>query len=219
MGGILGHGSNAKQQRAVGSLQFQTSEVGGVIPLIYGTSKVSPNLLDYDDFAATPSKQSRGKGKGGGGGTGGGQQYTYSASFIMGICQGPIAGFGMAWWDKNIGTVAGLQSISSINLGNDGQGIDPYWASAHAAKALSYSGIANIVFANYQLGNTATLPNFNFEVIGIGAGVSGASPNGYDANPAQVISDFLTNPRYGANFPLVNLDPAMTLGAASSYAS
>jgi len=219
MGGILGGGSNAKQQRAVGSLQFQTSQAGGVIPLIYGTTKVSPNLLDYDDFIATPSKQAGGKGKGGGGGKGGGQQYMYSASFIMGICQGPIAGLGLAWWDKNIGTVAGLPSISSINLGADGQTIDPYWSSAHPAKAIGYSATATIVFANYQLGNTATLPNFNFEVFGVGAGISGASPNGYDANPAQIVSDFLTNPRYGANFPAANLDPAMTSDAASSYAN
>jgi hypothetical protein len=221
MGGILGGSSNAKQARAVGSLQFQTSQAGGVIPLIYGTTKISPNLLDYDDFTATPSKQAGGKGKGGGGGKGGGQQYMYSASFIMGICQGPIAGLGLAWWDKNIGTVAGLPSISSINPGTDGQTIDPYWSSAHPAKANGYSGTANIVFANYQLGNTATLPNFNFEVIGAGTGtgISGASPNGYDANPAQIVSDFLTNARYGANFPSANLDPAMTSSAASSYAS
>jgi len=125
MGGILGGGSNAKQQRAVGSLQFQTSQAGGVIPLIYGTTKVSPNLLDYDDFTATASKQGGGKGKGGGGGKGGGQQYMYSASFIMGLCQGPIAGLGLAWWDKNIGTTTGLPSISSIILGGDGQTIDP----------------------------------------------------------------------------------------------
>src|ERR1700740_2976079 len=124
MGGILGGSSNAKQQRAVGSLQLQTSQAGGVIPLIYGTTKVSPNLLDYDDFTATPSKQAGGKGKGGG------QQYMYSASFIMGVCQGPVAGFGMAWWDKNIGTVAGLQSISSINLGTDGPDPALYWGSS-----------------------------------------------------------------------------------------
>ena len=219
MGGILGGGSNAKQQRAVGSLQFQTSQAGGVIPLIYGTTKVSPNLLDYDDFTATASKQAGGKGKGGGGGKGGGEQYMYSASFIMGLCQGPIAGLGLAWWDKNIGTTTGLPSISSINLGDVGQPIDLYWSSAHPAKAISYSGTANIVFANYQLGNTATLPNFNFEVIGVGAGAAGASPNGYDANPAQIVCDFLTNPRYGANFPSANLDPVMTSSAASSYAS
>src|SRR6516164_4797423 len=219
MGGILGGGSNAKQQRAVGSLQFQTSQAGGVIPLIYGTTKVSPNLLDYDDFTATASKQGGGKGKGGGGGKGGGHQYMYSASFIMGLCQGPIAGLGLAWWDKNIRTTTGLPSISSINLGDVGQPIDLYWSGAHPAKALGYSGTAHIVFANYQLGNTATLPNFNFEVIGIGAGAAGASPNGYDANPAQIITDFLTNPRYGANFPSGNLDPDHSVANAFTVAS
>ena len=66
MGGILGGGSNAKQQKAVGSLQFQTSQRGGVIPLVYGTTRVSPNLIDYDDFKATPAKSSAGKGGGGG---------------------------------------------------------------------------------------------------------------------------------------------------------
>jgi hypothetical protein len=55
MGGILGGRTNAKQQKAVGSLQFQTSQQGGVIPLVYGTTRLSGNLLDYDDFKATPA--------------------------------------------------------------------------------------------------------------------------------------------------------------------
>ena len=92
MGGIVGGVSNAKQQKAVGSLQFQTSQHGGVIPLVYGTTRVSPNLIAYDDFQATPSSRQGGAGKGGGGGKGGGRQYKYSASVIMGVCQGPIAG-------------------------------------------------------------------------------------------------------------------------------
>ena len=108
MGGILSGASNAKQQKAVGSLQFQTSQQGGVIPLVYGTTRVSPNLIDYDDFQATPSSQQSGVGKGGGGGKGGGQQYKYSASVIMGVCQGPISGIGTVWWDKNVGMLSSL---------------------------------------------------------------------------------------------------------------
>ena len=108
MGGILSGVSNAKQQKAVGSLQFQTSQHGGVIPLVYGTTRVSPNLIEYDDFKATPSSRQGGAGKGGGGGKGGGQQYKYSASVIMGVCQGPIAGIGTVWWDKNVGTLSSL---------------------------------------------------------------------------------------------------------------
>ena len=216
MGGILGGGSNAKQQKAVGSLQFQTSQHGGVIPLVYGTTRLAGNLLDYDDFRATPASKTGGKGKGGGGGKGGGQQYTYSASFIMGLCQGPIAGIGTVWWDKNITTLAGLPGLSSINLGSDGQPADPFWATNHPAKALSYSGTANFTCANYQLGNTATLPNFSVEIEGID---TGSGVNGFDANPAAVVADFLTNARYGAGFPNANLDPAMTTLAATSYQS
>src|SRR6516165_12114216 len=216
MGGILGGRANAKQQKAVGSLQFQSSQQGGVIPLVYGTTRLSGNLLDYDDFKATPASKTGGKGKGGGGGKGGGHQYTYSASFIMGLCQGPIAGIGTVWWDKNISTLAGLPGLSSINLGDDGQANDLFWVTNHPAKALSYSGTANFTCANYQLGNTATLPNFSVEIQGIEAG---SGVNGFDANPAAVVTDFLTNPRYGAGFPSANLDPAMTTLEATSYLS
>jgi hypothetical protein len=216
MGGILGGRTNAKQQKAVGSLQFQTSQQGGVIPLVYGTTRLSGNLLDYDDFKATAASKTGGKGKGGGGGKGGGQQYTYSASFIMGLCQGPIAGIVTVWWDKNISTLAGLPCLSSINLGDDGQATDLFWVTNHPAKALSYSGTANFTCANYQLGNTATLPNFSVEIQGIEAG---SGVNGYDANPAAVVADFLTNPRYGAGFPSASLDPTMTALEATSYLS
>ena len=200
MGGILGGGSNAKQQKAVGSLQFQTSQHGGVIPLVYGTTRLAGNLLDYDDFRATPASKTGGKGKGGGGGKGGGQQYTYSASFIMGLCQGPIAGIATVWWDKNIGALSSLPA--AVYLGSDGQAADLYWQTYHSAKALEYSGTAIIVSNNFAMGNTATLSNFSFEVEGL---LSSSGGNGQDANPAAIISDFFTNPRYGAGFPPANL--------------
>src|ERR1700751_4984717 len=162
MGGIIGGGSNAKQQKAIGSLQFQTSQHGGVIPLVYGTARVSPNLIDYDDFKAAPASGQGGAGKGGGGGKGGGQQYKYSASVIMGLAQGPIVGIGTVWWDKNVGTLSSLPA--ALYPGNDGEPPDPYWQTYHANKALGYSGNAKVIANNYQMGNTATLPNFSFEV-------------------------------------------------------
>jgi hypothetical protein len=200
MGGFIGGGSNAKQQKAVGALQFQTSQHGGAIPLVYGTTRVSPNLIDYDDFKATPASRQGRVGKGGGGGKGGGQQYKYSASIIMGVCQGPIAGIGTVWWDKNVGTLASLPA--SVYIGNDGQAPDAYWQTNHSAKALGYSGTATVVAANYAMGDTATLPNFSFEVHGL---LSLSGTNGLDANPAYVVADLLTNSRYGAGFPAAKL--------------
>jgi hypothetical protein len=210
MTGILGGGANAKQKTAIGSLQFQTSQKGGVIPLVYGTTRAAPNLIDYDDFTATPASSGV-KGKGGGGGKSGSQQYNYSASVILGVGQGPVTGIGMVWWDKNTAPLAALPGLSSINLGADGQAADPFWVTNHPAKALGYSGTVNITLDNYQLGMTATLPNFSFEVVGIEA-ASGV--NGFDANPAAIVTDFLTNARYGAGFPAANLD---SLAAYSEY--
>jgi len=210
MTGILDGGANAKQKTAIGSLQFQTSQKGGAIPLVYGTTRAAPNLIDYDDFTATPASSGV-KGKGGGGGKSGNQQYNYSASVILGVCQGPVAGFGTVWWNKNTAPLVAMPGLSSINLGADGQAPDPFWVTNHPAKALGYSGTANITLDNYQLGMTATLPNFSLEIIGI---ESGSGVNGYDANPAAIITDFLTNPRYGAGFPAVNLD---SLSAYSEY--
>jgi hypothetical protein len=200
MGGIVGGVSNAKQQKAIGSLQFQTSQHGGVIPLVYGTTRVTPNLIEYDDFQATPSSRQGSAGKGGGGGKGGGQQYKYSASVIMGLCQGPITGIGTVWWDKNVGVLSSLPA--AVYAGSDGQAADAYWQTNHAAKALGYSGTATVVANNFAMGNTATLPNFSFEVQGT---LSLSGTNGLDANPASIIPDFLTNPRYGAGFPAANL--------------
>src|SRR6516165_1889553 len=143
MGGILSGVSNAKQQKAIGSLQFQTSQRGGAIPLLYGTTRVSPNLIEYDDFKATPSSRQAGIGKGGGGGKGGGQQYKYSASVIMGVCQGTVDGIGTVWWDKNVGTLSSL--AAALYLGTDGQLPDAYWQTSHADRALGYSGTAIVV--------------------------------------------------------------------------
>jgi putative tail protein len=206
MTGILRGGSNAKQRTAIGSLQFQTSQKGGTIPLVYGTTRVAPNLIQYDDFTPTPATSGI-KGKGGGGGKTGSGEYDYSASVILGVCQGPVTGFGMVWWNKNTAPLAAMPGLSTINLGADGQPADPYWVTNHPATVLNYSGTANVTLDNYQLGMSAALPNFSFEVIGI---ESSSGINGYDANPAAIITDFLTNPRYGAGFPAANLDSLNT---------
>jgi hypothetical protein len=209
---ILGGGPNAKQQQLAGSLRFQASQAGGVIPLVYGTTRVSPILLDYQDFEAHGG--SAGKGKGGGGGTpvgggttsgkaGKGSQTQYSASFILGVCQGPIAAFANVWYNKSITFLSDFDGVATINLGADAQPADPYWVTNHSDNAIGYSGTANATFDNYNLGPSASLPNFGFEVYGI---ESSSGINTFDANPAAIVTDFLTNPRYGANFPAANLD-------------
>src|SRR5260370_41550959 len=119
----------------------------------------------------------------------------------MGVCQGPIAGIGTVWWDKNVGALSSLPAAAYV--GSDGQATDPYWQTYHAAEALGYSGTATVVANNYAMGNTAKLPNFSFECCG---SLSLSGTNRLDANPASIVSDFLTNPRYVPGFPAANLD-------------
>jgi predicted phage tail protein len=47
------------------------------------------------------------------------------------------------------------------------------------------------------------LPNFSFEAEGFCTTGSGATA--FDANPADIVVDFLTNARYGAGFPAANI--------------
>ncbi|MGA8758825.1 MAG: hypothetical protein WB611_21445, partial [Stellaceae bacterium] len=102
MTGILGRGSNAKQQNIAASLRFQTSQSGGTIPLVYGANRVAINLLDYQNFSANGGK---GKGKGGGGTKiqgKGGAQAMYQVDFVAGLCQGPVTNFGLLWYSKTV---------------------------------------------------------------------------------------------------------------------
>ena len=96
--------------------------------------------------------------------------------------------------------------------GADGQDSDPNWATP--ATLLNYSATAWFDAVKFQLGESPALPNFNVEVYGLEAGTA---PNGYDANPGNIVIDLLTNSRYGANYPAANLDTAGSLADYEAY--
>jgi Putative phage tail protein len=68
-----------------------------------------------------------------------------------------------------------------------------YLSSRHPGQDLGYGGVAYVASAAMDLGESGTLPNLSFEVLGIlpfSAGVT-------DCNPKDVVSDLLSNPFYG----------------------
>lgn len=68
-----------------------------------------------------------------------------------------------------------------------------YLTSRHPGQDLGYGGVAYVASSAMDLGESGTLPNLSFEVLGIlpfNAGVT-------DCNPKEVISDLLSNPFYG----------------------
>src|SRR6185437_7977304 len=104
MAAIFGGASKvqAQQQPSVAGLQIQSSVYGKVIPLVYGTARIAPNLIWYGDFQAIAhqSNPSGGGGEGGKGGSGGSVSYTYQASVALGLSEGPSTGVGTVWASK-----------------------------------------------------------------------------------------------------------------------
>jgi len=217
MSGLFGGKKSASiEAPTLAGIQVQTSAYGGVVPIVYGTARLSGNViyLPDSDFVAIAHKDKQGVGKGGGSVTQ--TSYTYDATLILALCEGPIAGVNLVWADKDRLT-SGLASYGfSLFTGARGQAVWTYLSSHHPSDAIAYSGTAYVAAAPIHLGSTASLKNFGFEVQGfniIGGGIQ-------DAHPADIILDFLTNVYFGAGWNgarVANMAIGPDGTAASSY--
>ena len=173
-------------------LQVQTSALGVNVPIGWGTFRCKCNLVDYLDFRSVAQKASGGKG--GGAVTG----YSYYASLVMAICEGPIDAVTLVYAGSTIYKNGAKSALAQINLslstGAIGQPVWSYLTSHHPDHAIGYSGLAIVYASNYALGSSAVSPNHSFEVVRLAAfGVPGTE----DADPSLVIADFFTNTRTG----------------------
>lgn len=222
MTGLFGGGAEAKKKNVAAALRFQASTPGAAIPLVYGCNRLAINLLDYQNFNSNASGKGKGKGGivGGGGGSKAGKSGSgstmYAVDFVAGVCQGPIANWGLVWFNKTITTLLGGLTPYATSIdeqpGADGQTADVNWTVP--ATSLNYSGTAWFDAVQFQLGQSPALPNFNVEVYGI---EYGTAPNGFDANPANIVIDLLTNARYGAGYPSANLDTSGSIADYTNY--
>ncbi len=201
MGGLFGGGGGGMNtsDNKIGSLQIQTSAFGLPIPIVYGTTRIAANLIWYGDFTAIAhTETSSGGGKGGGAPSSSNTTYTYTTALAAGLCEGPIDSLGMLWASKEQSTPA-AKGFTTF-LGTYPQTPWGYLTTNHPSEALGYQGLAYIGGV-YDLGGGASLPNLSVEVGGrliVGSG-------NVDANPADMVSDFLSNANYGAGFPSAKL--------------
>ena len=219
MGGLFGGGGGAQATSTtanrLSAMQIQTSNYGKAIQIVYGTTRVSPNLIYYTDFQAiahTTTTSSGGGGKGGGGGGGGSSTnttYTYKAAVMMALGEGQISGIGTIWRSKEKFTA--LSDIGmSLAAGAIGQSPQAYLTGNHPTEALGYSGIAYVYGWDVDLDSSAAMYNYTYEVQGkyiYGSGI-------LDANPKDVIYDLLTSTQYGCNFKTADFG---SLTAFSNY--
>lgn len=87
-----------------------------------------------------------------------------------------------------------LQKLSlTLFTGTKPQSPWSYLTSAHPGQDDNYAGIAYIAASAMDLGESGTLPNLSFEIVGLlpfGAGIM-------DAEPSAIITDMLANALYG----------------------
>lgn len=199
MSGLFGRKPSVSTTPTIyNAIQLTRSSYGQPVPLCYGQMKLPAFLMYYDDFVGTPHSVGGG-GKGGGGSNS--QTYTYTATIMLGLCEGPIVSVPTIYDGAAQHTNMADLGFSNLALGSIGQAIWSFLSSNHPTKAIPYSSVAHIDAAPYQLGSSAGLPNLQFEIAGLkqyGGGV-------IDAEPSAMISDYMTDPGHGANFPYMGV--------------
>jgi len=200
--GLLGIHPRIKANKLAG-ISIQTSAVGVVIPIVYGQARVTGNLLYYTDFDAIAHTSQQNVGGKGGAGKIANTTYSYFASIIVGIAEGPIVGIVSGWEGSKKYTWADFTRLGySLLTGTPGQAPWSYLTSKHPSDAIGYDSTACVVHSRWPLSDSATLNNNAWEVNGlyqIGGGI-------LDANPADIIPDVLTNAARGVGFALSSLD-------------
>lgn len=166
----------------ISSFNIATAEFGAPVPEILGTTRISGNVLYYDDFTAHEHRETHRTGKGGGGSKQTTITYTYTVAIIMGLCEGEIYGIGKVWIGKEIYTYPHVNIGMTLFNGTSDQDPWGYLISRHPDKALAYPSLAYMAGV-IDLGDNASMPNFNFEVIGKLTNTG----DGIDVNPADYI--------------------------------
>jgi hypothetical protein len=206
MSGLFNSSSstNGQQTTQAAGIRVQTSIYGRAVPIVYGTNRISGNLIWYGNFTAIPQSQKSG-GKGGGGSS---TSYTYTAAVEIALCEGPILNVGSVWASNNVLTGPGQLGFI-VQGGTYPQSPWSYLSANYPSQALAYNGVAYVAASSYPLGSSASLPNLSFEVFGLFK--TAEDHNGI--SPDVVIADFLTNPYYGCGFK------SSWLGSWTQYAN
>lgn len=162
-------------------LKVTSSAYGQPIPILYGTSRISGNVIWSTDIIETKHTEEVG-GKGGGG-----QKvntFTYSISMAIGLCEGSIVGVRRIWANGKLiysasanadaaTIMASNSSIKGIRVytGAEDQQPDPLIQSDKGVGATpAFRGLAYLVLDNFQLADFGnSVPNIECEVVQSGS--------------------------------------------------
>lgn len=167
IGSALSAEKKSIEMPQIGDLRVQTSGYGSIIPFAVGKQRLAGNVIWASDKVAHQTKQRVGKG-----GFSGGTETvvtTYTISMAIAICKGPILGVTRVWSDGTLVAEAGSgqdKMPGALYLGDNTQNADPTIVSYEGSGNVpDYRGIAYMVLTDFDLGATARVPNFSFEVV------------------------------------------------------
>lgn len=181
VGGLIGreidnrifssHGSRTIEGPRLKNLSIQTSSYGEPIPLVYGSMRLSGNVIWSTGLKESKSSETQTSG-----GKGSSQSvttvtYHYSASFAVALSGRKISDVGRIWADGKLLRDAGGKLAVSGNLsiydGQESQSVDSLIEAIEGiGNTNAFRGLSYIVFEDLALGEYANrIPNLTFEVI------------------------------------------------------
>lgn len=178
---LFGGGTTVTRADKISEFTVNTAEYGASVTEILGTTRISGNVIYYDDFTAIEHREEMHSGKGGGH-TQVNITYTYTVAVALGLCEGEIEGIRQVWIGKNVYTYPSDTIQLTLFKGTKNQEPWAYTVGKHPDKALPYSGLAYMAGV-VDLGSGGYLPQYNFEV----QGKLLHTGDGIDVNPADYI--------------------------------
>ncbi len=160
LGGILFPASADISKPAPASLQMQTSQYGITVPVLYGTRKLSGNLIWYGNFQTHEIETSAG-GKGGGGASS--TSYTYSVSLAFGLCIADGATLITSWAGKDVLLSSRVTFCDGTQTTPDSH-IQAILTGLGKTRFPVWKGLCYVVLRNFDLGGSPYIPQFAFEV-------------------------------------------------------
>lgn len=188
MGLFKGAKFTSRSQK-IDAFQSTVCEFGTPVPLLYGTCKVSPNLMCYQDFETKEKRTTQKSGKS----KSTTITYLYYVYAELALGEGVISGIDKVWVGDT--AYAGLGALNA-NTNNEGAGLalnkgdnnqpTTYMSTNHADIATGYDILAYLYGRIFLGEDNASMPSYSFEVRG------SLIADNTDANPAYVIQDILS---------------------------
>lgn len=141
------------------SFHVLTSRDGAPMARVFGRIRLAGQVIWATHIKESVTEENVG-GKGGGPRQ---RNYTYTISFAVGLCEGPITGIGRIW--ANGGVLQSADINYRVHHGGETQEPDPLIAEIEDGDVPAFRGTAYVVFEDFPLDDFgARLPQLNIEV-------------------------------------------------------